>query len=500
MAELLDHDRCHIIVQMDEDEDFLQGVAAHELFHCFQNYMGEEPDNFNSDWVRESTATWAEEFAFPDNNTEHEFEDEAFATFSEHFFDTRNTREYASYLFWFFVYHRDGKTGQAVKLLLDDIFEVGEVDALMNWREFYYEFKEYALWNLNTDPFDFYEDHNDEPVLPPTNGSIVYEQIREGNSHYEGLDLYPGAIAYYVYSIGQNVNKLIIDVEDIQKTADNYNGIQMVWQDGSDVHYEDLSFRDERVFCRSRTGENVDLITLIISNGQMAASRNEGRLDGNLRIDARGSCEEAWRGFVECRSQASGIGRGDPTDVFQIGTYTAQTWSRVESTLVYDERDDRFFSVEDTASKVRYYRWYWPNDNWDDFTGGVLWEKIIRNEQGSRTYIREVPDECPPSCSGLPRAIISEVDEEGYSTYILRERSLRDVGETEATHYALDVPGTLGRMQGHVPDLWMDEMDTSFGVTCPPENLELVLSSDGLMLSGSYESESLTVYAQYAYE
>jgi len=292
--------RCNIVISAGQSDDDLRGTAAHELFHCFQEYVEADTTVTHAAWVWDSSAVWAEEFAFPNGNSEHTYDTTFFSSLETYLFDSDGTRHYASYPFWFFMYQRDGKTGNAVRDLYLEIQEHGTIEAISARPNFYEEFKEYALWNLNSDPHKYYEDADGEPSLRPSGSSIQHTTLQEGQTIADPVILQSGAIIYYVYTFDDDVDRVRFDLTDIQKDEDNENGIQAVYRIDGEWSYEDVSYRDELVFCRSRESENVEGVILIISNGKMDESSLGSLISEDLPIGTTEKCIPRWHGNVEC--------------------------------------------------------------------------------------------------------------------------------------------------------------------------------------------------------
>ena len=493
--------RCHIRLRSDLAGDDLDGTVAHELFHCFQEYVEADPAVFEAPWVWDSSAVWAQEYVYPDTNTEHEYDRTHFSGVGRYFFDQGGVREYASYFYWFFLYQEDGKTGDVVHDLYVDIQERGTLEAITGRADFYEEFKRYALWNLNTPPHKFYEDAGDEPTRRPSgSGSIHHAAIANGETFFDSIEVNEGGTMYHVYSIDDRVNKLRFDLASLQKDESNQNGIQVVYRVDGAWSYEDVSYRDELVFCRGREAERVDGIIFIVSNGQLDRSASDSRIDAELRIETTETCPVTWHGFVECSWSASGVGDGRGDDLFVLGDYTSTGTTRVEEVFLFDPFDGRYYATEQTVSISSRYDWFFEHQVPTVDTSYIAWERRVEDKNATRTYIWEPPDGCPEdNCWGLPTRVTRSADGDA-DVYILNDELFQDVGEYVSVYSAYHIPGSLGELQGHVPEVRTLEEDHSITVRCPTESFELTMSPDGARLTGSYQSDTTTCRAEYVYE
>ena len=293
---------------------------------------------------------------------------------------------------------------------------------------------------------------------------------------------------------------MIIDLTDIQKTDDNLNGIQLVYRTEGAWGHEDVSTRDEVVFCRSREDERVDVVIAIISNGQLDRSEPNSVLSADLVIDTNELCIPQWRGHTECKWEYAGEGEGRGEDILVLGDYTSIGRTRVEETLLYDEDDDRFFAIEQTVSISSDYEWYFEHVPPTVDASYTAWERRVEEKDATRNYVHEIPDGCPfDPCWGLPERIRGYQDDDP-TTYTLRKGSFRELGEYLSVYSAYYVPGSLGIMQGHVAEVRTTENEHSVGVSNPPTSFELTMSDDGTRLTGSYQTEGSSCEAEYRYE
>ncbi len=500
MADLAGHERCHILLELWLDDDTLRSTAAHELFHCFQDYVEDEVGIQYGPWVWESTAVWSEELVYPDLNTEHEYDEDFFGSLAEFLFDASGTLEYGSYMFWFFLYQRAEKTGDIVRQYYEDIHALGTVETIGGQEGFHELFKEYALWNLNSEPYKYYEDFGDMPVLMPHGFSIDREHITPDGVLYQEVFASEGGITYYAYTFDDLVSRVEFDLHEVTSRGDHV-GVQMLYRIDRQWEYQDVSNREEIVFCRTRAAEAVDAVILIVSNAALDISDPDSLLTAQMTVDGTEWCLPSWNGFVECSSSASGPGDGRGSDdLLDPGNYTSHSRTRVNATLVHDDVSGDFYATQRTASISSQYRWFWqhPISSFADTFGQTVWEQRIENKHASRTYNYESDGHCPPDCDGLPRMIRRLEDQD--NVYRLNDSSYSDVGTYISRYASYYVPGSLGLMQGHVAEIRTTEDEHDINIYCPSDYFDLTMSDDGLTLTGSYSDGNTSCTAEFRYE
>ncbi|MCB9850491.1 MAG: hypothetical protein H6817_07265 [Phycisphaerales bacterium] len=499
MAHIDGTDRCHILLRSTLDDDVLRSTTAHELFHCFQDYVTADVSVSDAGWVWESSAVWSEEFVYPDINREHEYDAQFFENLNDYFFDALGTLEYAAYMYWFFIDQRAGKTGEAARDLFFDIYANGTLEAITGRPNFYAEFKDYALWNLNMSPFKFYEDFGGEPSGRPSGFSFSQTQVDQGYRTYGTMSLDEGGIAYYLYTFDDLVDKVVFDMHEIKKTEANQIGVQIVYRIDGNWTHEDVSARDEFSFCRSRPHEDLDAIIFIVSNGNLDFDDPSARFNGELVIDATQWCAPSWHGEVVCEFNRNGQSY-DPSQWGCLGAYRNSGTRRLEQNLIFDDDSGRFYVADYTASEYANYHWYCEPEPSAvaDVVGYVAWEKEEYSIALSETVVLDIPDECPPDCFDVSYSI--ERSDEDPRTYELRSRHLGNVGDYTSTYSMFDVPGSLGLMQGHVPHVETDIDYHTLSITIPPEPMTLTMSEQGTLLTGSYVDENWTCRAEFLFE
>ncbi len=498
MANWAGRDRCHIDIKTGQDNDTMKSVVAHELFHCFQEYMTNDGGMVYDDWATESTAVWHESYVYPRVNREHIFDDELFAHTNYEFFSRSGEHHYASYLFWQYYYQQSGSDAYAVKLMVDGMFSEGKFEYLSERPAIYEEFKNYALWLFNQEPYKYFVDHDGEPSLNPYGASVVFKEVTHTDSDKSQVRLPAGAIGFYAYQFAPNVAKVEFDLTEIQKNEDNHNGIQMIYLVGSDYFYEDVSYNDTVTFCLTRPSEDLSMLTFIISNGNLDDLDNASRLEADIPIDATGICTPSWHGYVECSGSSSGEGDGK-NEYSTAGSYTSTNHGRIDEVLRYDEEERRFYTDTMDISYQSNYRWYVEYAKPESSAVGyTAWEEKTRVTNGYKSYDNELDDYCPPDCPGS--ALVIKPDEDDETQLIRRSRTYSDVCTYQVTHQVMNMPGSLGVSQGHVPELWVDEYGGTSSATVPYDPIILHMADNGTHMSGTYQEDNYSCTAVYVYE
>jgi len=400
--------RCVILIDKKNEGNVLKSVVAHELFHCFQEYIPLKSYT-NEKWMWESTAVWAEEFVYPTHDTEHVYADYMFSTLGSDLLDDSQGRDYSSYLWWFYVYQKDGKTGTAVKTALDDAGSKGMKQALKDRKGIYDEIKEYALWNLNNDPFRYYSDAGKFPDKQP----LMDTNLLVGDDQKTvNVNMGAGGMIYNHYFLHSSIDKIKFDLSTTNKNIDPGIGVQIVYRIGKTWFYEDVSDREELVFCRTRPPEKVDEIYLIVSNSDLDSSINT-----DFRIDTSGKCKPEWSGFTMYQWDHS-FSKSVSDQVISkeqsaFASFSDRGYMISRDTLIYDDEADRFI-LKDQRITYRY-----ETSTSVDYGRGCsfIWERDSSSTWGS-DFIKYDDEDSAPI-----RMVVSKDDPLAYD---VREHALKD--------------------------------------------------------------------------
>jgi hypothetical protein len=307
---------------------------------------------------------------------------------------------------------------------------------------------------------------------------------------------------YLTFTFDEGIDKVVFDLRAVRKRDDNLRGVQAVYRAAGQWYLRDASEQDELVFCRGRQAERVTGLILILCSAQLDHGQPNAETSGVITIDTRGVCVPEWRGFVECTWNASGPGDGRGAEVWlEIGNYVSQGTTRVEETLIHDEEAGSFYTLERTVTTSSHYQWrveYSPPSTDVSYTA---WEQRVEDKQASHTATYERDPDCPPiNCSSMPRRIHLRSSDEAEPVFVFDGTVFANIGTFVSVYSAYYVPGSLGRLQGHVAEVRTDEDEHSISLSCPSVPIELHLSEDHRTLSGTYQDATHSCRAEYRYE
>ncbi len=292
--------QCYIDIS-DYEKKVTQSTVAHEFFHCWQYAMNFKPYVQNS-WFWEATAVWAESWVYPNNNTEHEYLDEFFRSLDSYFFDDWGTREYGSYLYFYYLWQKNNWQVEPVISLIKELQNKSQ-QQVIEQNNFSDNLREFALWNWNKEPARYYQDSPQFPEVRPRGGAIVLMSIKKSDDKNSISYLLGGGIVYYVIKVDNEIDKLKFDLRQANSLADSNLGLQALWQAGGSWHQEDWSNLAEKVFCRHRPEEKVDKIVLILTNADLNDDSGDQMARAGLQIAAKGECPRRWHGTTSFKTK-----------------------------------------------------------------------------------------------------------------------------------------------------------------------------------------------------
>ena len=273
-----------IIIRRSLRGKMLAATLAHEFFHAIQyNFMAhayadsdfaglttvQRRDRINKrkktdEFLRESTATWSEDFVFKDGNTEQIYLKEFFDKPQLPLYDTSGTHEYGAYLFHFYFEQKygpqfmreiwrkreQGKAPlQALKLAVGSRFKQ--------------RFNEFSLWNWNRDPLLLYRDAG---KFPKSGMKYDAHTLDELNLLSGITSLAPLSADYLkLKEKDPAVRKLRFQLKEFNAKADT--GIHAIIKiRNRDIYAEDWSHDDEKVFCLDNPDQDLEKIILVHVN------------------------------------------------------------------------------------------------------------------------------------------------------------------------------------------------------------------------------------------
>jgi len=466
--------RCWITIGLNADEKHLRSTAAHELFHCMQYNMGLKI-NQKEKWFRESTAVWAQEFARPDFNIEHERDTKMFSSFDKAFFDKSDLRHYASYLWWFYLYQKEGKTGQEVKKMITDVKTKGMKGAISGRPNYADELKEYALWNWNQDWFKYYVDTDGLPSNIPSGSSIKTHTAYNQKEETVAVDMLAGSIQYQFFFIENDIKKIEFDLAKVNQNIFEKNSVHMIYLVGGKWYYQDVSKEDKVKFCRTRAHDLVDVVVFIVSDADLDTDLQLGE----IKYDARGECNPEWSGVVKYSwtyTHSEDLSlltlSGDPGQ----SNYRERGFLLSRDTLVYDDDDDEFVIKEqhvtysyDESQTFSYQR-----------ECGLQFESSVDQVKGSSMKKWGVDKDDPSRSSSPTRMWASADDPLEYDVDVDIIGDLNSI-RSDSRKVSVRKPCGLEGISTPVPPSYSSDTFTSKGVSPrgPLNQISAKLSEDG---------------------
>lgn len=288
------------------------GVLAHEFMHVLQ-YALDVPCA-NTDWWRESTATWAEDVVYPSDDFEHGFAHSYFSEMQKPLPDPDGCsclRQYGTYVFPQFIarslrpslvsaiWHRAEAEG--VPEAIDDVLPGG---LTRQWPRF-------TLDSWNADPVDQFktwdrlgdgvakETQNDVTTLGPGDEpSLGVGSLRHLSAKYFTYKFSPATrtvtfVNATPFADGKNPDAHVDAILDINgdKTVENWTG------------------KVGQAFCLNHSDEHLDQLTLVFSNASPTKDMtpNPKARHPAATVAATDAGCTAWNGTVNATWGSDGV-------------------------------------------------------------------------------------------------------------------------------------------------------------------------------------------------
>ncbi len=330
----------------------LQATAVHELFHIFQYEMGLTWFDISPEleWLIEATAVWSEHHVYPSYNTEHEYLDEFFEHLNSDRLSTFNTREYASYMLFYFLGNYWGTPPDIVEILNAAVGESFTMDisgmfmreiGWENMKDFYGEF---AFYNWNQEPYKLYVDTPFFPEKKPAGNSKEKYEVWFTEEREYSVFMDNGGIVYQRFEFIPPPEEMAWARFDFEVEIPERNNVQYVKRQalvkiGDTWTLEDWTDLKYREFCRRKDAENVDVVVLIHSNGFL----QEG-LFYEYTVDTKGDCP--MEGYTKINFDASVSGGGLVfTDTLELYSADAFEYCPIAGAYVLTKRSATFSSL-----------------------------------------------------------------------------------------------------------------------------------------------------------
>ncbi|MBN2853900.1 MAG: hypothetical protein JXQ23_14310 [Clostridia bacterium] len=276
------------------DVKTLQATAAHELFHIFQYEYAPyyRTNGLESDWIKESTATWAMHYVYPDYNIEHVFIPRFFNNIEKERISNFDKRNYANYLFVLFLTQYTGRA-EIVKDLIEKCKSGDIVNNIPKAIDSYEStFSQFALYGWDKDPFEAFMDIPSFPHQGAGNSACEEFYLTEKTETKAEELLSPGGCNYHTFYIDSDeIDKVVFDFSETEKNSSirkqamiKING---VWT------REDWSELSSRTFCRSKPEEKIEQVIIAWGNADLTSAYSI-----KYKVDTKEACEVEKAGFM----------------------------------------------------------------------------------------------------------------------------------------------------------------------------------------------------------
>lgn len=374
----------YILLNNAQDFKHLKNSMAHELFHAFQAAVTPNTRFPEWKWWSESTASWAMDLIYPTDNIEHEFlmKDPNSWTYQRRFSGplTCTGREtlciYAAYM-WPFYLTRGG--GGATDEFIGRVWEQSKdkqpITAMADMNGWADQWKQFALWNWNEGPADFYRDPSEQggeghiapmkqmaidmtgkgrfeaPPLPWTMRGWGWP-LDLAKTYSADVNLPPATFDYYVAGKPDDKSGILrFEFGDLSRF--DGGAVQAIVTIGPPdkplIRFtEDWSGLSERKFCLDRPDEYATNVVVVVSNSNL---RPGDRLQGKLKVTSEaGTCPNSSNLTYTVGGNYSLHDDGKDDANFASGSFS--TYQQVQSTwkLQFDRRegDDIFYNFVST--------------------------------------------------------------------------------------------------------------------------------------------------------
>ncbi|MFH2104874.1 MAG: hypothetical protein ABII72_01420, partial [Parcubacteria group bacterium] len=378
---------CSGFVTINADGVASKGLIAHEIFHIFQNSF--KHHDHNDTWWVEATATWAQDYIYPMENSEQPALN-AFLPLPERSLDARYDKKnylfhYGAYIFPFYLTQPGHYESDIIGKIWKGCEKKGCVEAVNDIAKggyFKKEWKEFTLWNVNRKPAYFYKDKSGYfPEGSPTSVESKYTQNNEMDIKGEKVEYINleevgslSALPFYLstgFIYDQNEDKKIrrVTIKNLKNYTSKSDkaGIKTIIYPtegaGGGVFHsgkgyiEDWTDRDSRSFCLDNPKERFYHMYLIFSNGEI----NNKISPTKIKIESKPYCYT----IDQIDSPQTSI------DIAGMNPAIATTPS-VNSNVIIDSGGNPTGKVDEDAKYSYLTKWRASIDyqeKWDEFQG-----------------------------------------------------------------------------------------------------------------------------------
>jgi hypothetical protein len=293
----------HLRINRRLNDELLRAALAHNFMHSLQ-FTYELPGNRLYDkWLMESTAVWAEDFVYPQANTEQFYLPAFLEDPGVSLNDTKAAHHYGAYLFPFFLSHAG--TPDIVRSMwvaaesTDSALEA--VDAVIEGG-FRQQWPEFARYNWNRPPQDDYRswDLIGRGVTAP---DISVPGQLDGFPTTDFVwtmptDLRPLAAYYYHFVFPRDDVSSVTFYNPFKSNPDPDAKVQVLvkmggaWQEPKDWT---TTVRSQS-FCRDRRAERIEELLIILTNSNWEDPNHVLKAYSPMRLVATNVGCWRWRG------------------------------------------------------------------------------------------------------------------------------------------------------------------------------------------------------------
>ncbi len=287
---------------VDKDTE-TRAVVAHEMFHAFQD--GFPGSNYNPDqrWWWEASATWAEDYCYPDADTEQGYLFSWFGLYGPPAlwqFGVHQS-QYSNYLWAFYLVQQSGRPS-IVRTIWDKMAGSGKsaLQAVKESVDFEKRFNEFAVWGWDDTggPSDKFRDHGqridathrsmnpwqDVTAPEPDSGLEGKVELPIGREEDTPDDFLGQAQISYYRIIGRTpeTKQLYIDWGNVAGAAVKLQALTKKRDQETYQPLRDWTKRTNYTFCYNRPDDDVDYIVLVITNPDI-----KNAAQGKIEVQAR---------------------------------------------------------------------------------------------------------------------------------------------------------------------------------------------------------------------
>ncbi len=351
-----------MVLNKDKSDNDIKGTLSHELFHAFQRARPLATTCADRRFVFESTATWAEDYVYPDLQTERIFS--KFKQSAGKAFLTEDNR-YHAWPFWLYIARSDSPDtiGEIFKKL-ETMAPVAAIDeAILGGFES--RWKEFTLYGWNMPPVDHLKQWDGldwrpqyrelgSSLGPPSELRLADDQAVAEYSA-ENSPLQAMSFEYYQLTIpppadGFKDPPMLTINNPFGSGAPTGLAVQIAYRVGSTWETDDLTDMGSKTWCRTDPADKVEEVIVMVSNSNLPPAANSAAFSRPLAVlrDACGFTGEAhgtyifntsgteWRAEVDATQLVFVAFPGSLTTFKTVSGTVTQTYSGV----VYNDTDE----------------------------------------------------------------------------------------------------------------------------------------------------------------